>query len=73
MLLHIQCFLMFPIDFFLLNSNPISDSLKNLGIFLNSRSKVNFNVNYDFSTNEGTSVIPQLHVILTGLSISKII
>ena len=49
---------MILIDFFMLNSNPISASLKSLGIFVSSRSKVNFKVNYDFSTNEawGTSV-----------------
>ena len=39
------------IPLFLLKSNPMSASLKSLGIFLNSRSKVNFNVKYDFSTN----------------------
>ena len=46
------------IDFFVLNLNPISASLKSLSIFVNSRTKVNFKINYDFSTNEawGTSV-----------------
>ena len=39
-------------SFFLRNSNPMSASLKNSGIFLHSRSKVNFKVKYDFSTNE---------------------
>ena len=74
-MLHIQCLLMFLIDFFLLNSNPMNASLKNLGIFFfNLLSKVNFNVKYDSQQmKRGTSVIPQLHVILTGLSIYKII
>ena len=40
------------IDFFLLNSNPMSAILKYSGIFFNSRSKVNFKVKYDLSTNE---------------------
>ena len=40
------------IDFFLLNSNPTSASLKILDSFLNSRSKFNYKVKYDFSTNE---------------------
>ena len=41
-----------------LNLNPRSDSLKSLALFLNSGSKINFKVDYDFSTNEawGTSV-----------------
>ena len=43
---------MFPLAFFLLNSNPTSASLKKLDIFLNSRSKFNFKVKYDFLTNE---------------------
>ena len=43
---------MFLIDFFVLNSNPMSASLKSLSIFVDSRSKVNFKVKYDFSTNE---------------------
>ena len=56
---------MFLIDFFVLNSNPMSANLKNLSIFVYSRSKVNFEVKYDFSTNEalGTSVIPHFSVI----------
>ena len=45
-------FLMFLIKKILRNSNPMSSSLKSLGIFLHSRSKVNFKVKYDFSTNE---------------------
>ena len=36
--------LMFLIYFVLLNSNPMSASLKYSGIFLNSRSKVNFKI-----------------------------
>ena len=63
---------MFPIDFFLLNSNPTSASLKSLGIFLNSRS-ISMSDLISQQMKRGTSVIPQLHVILTGLSISKII
>ena len=43
-------FLIFLIDFFLLN--PTSASLKSLDISTNSRSKFNFKVKYDFSTNE---------------------
>ena len=43
---------MFPLDFFVLNLNPMSVSLKNLSIFVYSRSKVHFKVKYDFSTNE---------------------
>ena len=39
---------MFLKDFFLLNLNPSAS----LDIFLHSRSKVNFKVKYDFSTNE---------------------
>ena len=45
-------FFMFLIDFLLLNSNPISASLKYSVIFFNSRSKGNFKVKYDLSTNE---------------------
>ena len=46
------------IDSFVINLNPISASLKSLGILVNSRAKINFKVNYDFSTSEawGTSV-----------------
>ena len=46
--LEYNVFFMFLIYFFLLNSNPMSASLKSLGIFLHSRSKVNFKVKYDF-------------------------
>ena len=62
---------MFLIDFFLLISNPMSASLKSLSIFVDSRSKVNLKVKYDFSRNEASrnSVIPHFHVILTGQSI----
>ena len=45
-------FLMFFIDFFVLSSNPTSASLKSLSIFVDSRSKVNLKVKYDFSRNE---------------------
>ena len=45
-------FLIFLIDFFVLNSNPMSASLKSLSIFVDSRSKVNLKVKYDFSRNE---------------------
>ena len=38
-------------SFFVMNSNPINASLKSSGIFVNSRSKVNFKVSYDFSSN----------------------
>ena len=65
---------MYLIDFFVPNSNTMSASLESLSIFVYSRSKVNFKIKYDFSTNElGTIVIPDFHVILTGQSISKII
>ena len=37
-------FFMFLIDFFVLNSNPMSASLESLSIFVYSRSKVNFKV-----------------------------
>ena len=43
---------MFLIDFFVLNSNPMSASLKSLSILVYSRSKVNFKVKYAFSSNE---------------------
>ena len=36
----------------MLNSNPMSASLKSLSIFVDSRSKVNLKVKYDFSRNE---------------------
>ena len=45
-------FFMFLIDFFVLNSSPISASLKSLSIFIDSRSKVNLKVKYDFSRDE---------------------
>ena len=45
-------FLMFLSDFFVLNLNPMSANLKSLRIFVDSRSKVNLNVKYDFSRNE---------------------
>ena len=48
-------FSMFLIDVFPLSSNTMSASLKKIGIFLNWRSKVNFKVKYDFSTNEARS------------------
>ena len=43
---------MFLIDFFMLNSYPVSASLNNSGICVKTRSKVNFKVKYDFLTNE---------------------
>ena len=43
---------MFLMYVFLLNLNPMSARLKSLDIFFNSRSKVNFKVKYDFSTND---------------------
>ena len=65
---------MFLIDFFVLNLNPMSASLKSLSIFVYSRSKVNFKVKYVFSTNEArNSVIPHFYVIVTGQSIFEII
>ena len=47
--LHIQCFSDVFIDCFVLNSNPMSASLENLGIFVYSRSKVKY---YFFNNNE---------------------
>ena len=43
---------MFLMDFFGLDSNPMSTNLKNLRIFVYSMSKVNFKVKYDFLPNE---------------------
>ena len=43
--------LMFLVDSFVLNSNPMSASLKSLNIFVDTRSKVNLKVKYDFSRN----------------------
>ena len=43
---------MFLTDFIVLNSYPVSSSLKNSGICVKTRSKVNFKVKYDFLTNE---------------------
>ena len=58
----------------MLNSNPMSASLKSLSIFVDSRSKVNLKVKYDFlGMKLGTSVIPHFYVILTGESISETI
>ena len=45
-------FMMFRIDFFVLNLNPMNASLKNLSIFVDSSSKVNLKVKYDFSRNK---------------------
>ena len=45
-------FFMFLIAYFVLNSNPMSASLRGLSIFVDSRSKVNLKVKYDFSRNE---------------------
>ena len=66
---------MFLLIFFMLNSNPISASLESLSFFVDSGSKVNLKVKYDFLRNEavGTSVIPHFHVILTGQSIFETI
>ena len=68
-------FLMFLIDFYLRNSNPMSASLKNLGIFFHiqgqrsiSRSNMIFQ-----QMKRGTSEIPQFYEILNGLSIFEII
>ena len=59
-------------DFFVLNSNPMSASLKSLSIFVYSRSKVN--VKYDFSTNEAKNKCNTFFSCdLTGQSISEII
>ena len=65
---------MFLIDFFLLNSNSMSASLKNLGIFLIQGQRSISKSNMMFQQMKlGTSVIPQFHVILTMLSIFEII
>ena len=66
---------MFLIDFFVLNLNPMSASLKKLSIFVDSKSKVNLKVKYNFfqEMELGTSAIPHFHVILTGQSISATI
>ena len=45
-------FFMFLIDFFVLNLNPMSAILKSLSIYVDSRSKVNLKVKYDFWKNE---------------------
>ena len=65
-------FLLFLIDFFLLNLNPTSASLNSLDIFLNSRSISRSNMVFQ-QMMLGTSVIQQFYVILTLLSIFKII
>ena len=58
----------------MLNSNPMSASLKSLSVFVDSRSKDNIKVKYDFSEMKlGTSVIFYFYVILTGQSISETI
>ena len=60
--------------FFSAEFNPISASLKRLGICLTSRSKVNSKAKYDFSTTEARNkCIPQFHVILTVLFSCEII
>ena len=65
---------MFLIDFFVLNLNPMSASLKSLSIFVDSRSKVNLKVKYDFSRNEARDMFnTHFYVILTGQSISETI
>ena len=50
-------FFMFLIDVFVLNSNPMSASLEKLSIFVNSSSKVNLKVKYDFFLNEARNTI----------------
>ena len=65
-------FLMFFIDFFVLNSNPMSASLKSLSIFVDSRSISRSNTIFQ-EMKLGTSVIPHFYVILTAQSISKTI
>ena len=58
----------------MLNSNPMSASLKSLSVFVDSRSKDNIKVKYDFLEMKlGTSVIFYFYVILTGQSISETI
>ena len=61
---------MFLIDFFVLNSNPMSASLKS--IFVYSRSNSRSNMIFQQMKLE-TSVIPHFYVIVTGQSISEII
>ena len=46
---------MFLINFFVLNSYPMSASLKSSGICVKTRSKVNFKVKYDFLPNEASN------------------
>ena len=65
-------FLMFLIDFFVLNSNPMSASLKSLSIFVDSRSTSRSNMIFQ-EMKLGTSVIPHFYAILTGQSISETI
>ena len=43
---------MFLIDFFVLNSNPMSASLKSVRIFVDTRANINLKVKYDFSRNK---------------------
>ena len=58
----------------MLKSNPMKASLKSLSIFVDSRSKVNLKVKYDFQEMKlGINVIPHFYVILTGQSISETI
>ena len=67
-------FLMFLIYFFVLNSNPMSASLKSLSIFVNSRAKFNLKVKYDFSRNEARNKCnTSFQVFLHGQSISETI
>ena len=65
---------MFFIDFFLLNSNPMSASLKSLSNFVDSGSKSISRSNMIFQLMKlGKSVIPHFYVILTVQSISETI
>ena len=56
----------------MLDSNPMSASSKNVGIFC--KFKVNFNVKYDFATNDARKKCnTSFRVILVERSISDII
>ena len=44
--------MMFLVDVFEMNLNPMSVSLKSLRIFVDSRPKVNLKFKYDFSSNK---------------------
>ena len=55
---------MFFIDFVVLNSSPMIASLNVSSILVNSRSKVNFKVKYDISTNEARNKCTSLIFML---------